>query len=236
MRVLATVGRYPETPRRLRLRLVGDGFELVEGEQPSGGRPDRDARVWAALTETPQTVEELAERTGLSDKIPWRPSSDFFTRVSRPGRYWARAGGAEGSQARPRRCPLAGPPHRWNHADVGGERRAAAEPGEVAEGRHEPGRGLRPNALDGRQAPTDLMVIEQAVDITLGIAQTAPQEVEVLAGAADLNLIDLAMVTAHGARGRREQGGGEFVTDPVAAVPEPGQAAERDPWKAAAVG
>lgn len=44
----------------------------VDGELSAAERPDRtearNARVLAALTDEPQTVEELAERAGLSPK------------------------------------------------------------------------------------------------------------------------------------------------------------------------
>jgi hypothetical protein len=53
------------------------------------------------------------------------------------------------------------------------------------------------------------VVIEQVLDIALEGTQAASQKVEVLAGVAHLQLIGLAMVAAHGARGRRVQGRGD---------------------------
>lgn len=134
-RELATIGRYPETPRRLRVRLVGDGFERVEGEQPSDGRPGREAQVWAALTEAPQTVEELVERTGLSPK-------QIRAALARLGSAVVREGAG-----------VRGDPHTYRRA-VG-----AAEPGErpsglpraqgAAQGSAQ-GDGLRPGSAEGQ--------------------------------------------------------------------------------------
>lgn len=134
-RVLATVGRYSETPRRLRLRLVGDGFERVEGEPPSRGRPDRDAQVCAALSEAPQTVEELAQRTGLSERQVRAALEQLGPAVVREG------------------AGVRGAPHTYRRA-VG-----AAEPGErpsalpraqgAAQGSAQ-GDGLRPGSPEGQ--------------------------------------------------------------------------------------
>src|SRR5439155_24367720 len=76
-----------------------------------------------------------------------------------------------------------------NRADIGRERRPAAEGREVAKGGHQACGGLRPNAVDRRQKPTDLVRLEEAVDIALEIAQP-----EVFAEVAHLQAIGFAMV------------------------------------------
>lgn len=65
-RVLRTLGRYEETPRELVVEWDGDAneYRLV-------GTPDGDAaklKVWGALSDEPQDVSALAEKTGLTKK------------------------------------------------------------------------------------------------------------------------------------------------------------------------
>jgi len=56
-RVLKAVGRYAETPPELLIELVGTDYRRVDEVQE---------QVWAALTDQPQTVEQLLEVAGVA--------------------------------------------------------------------------------------------------------------------------------------------------------------------------
>ena len=64
-RTLRTLGRYAESPSEFHLRLEEDKY-IPLGTSEELTRAGRMERVEAVLNETPQTVERLSERTGLS--------------------------------------------------------------------------------------------------------------------------------------------------------------------------
>jgi hypothetical protein len=109
-------------------------------------------------------------------------------------------------------------------------RRTAAE---VPERRHQARRRLRPDPVDRRQQPADLVLPEQPIDIALEIPQAPPQHIQILAGVPHLDAIGLPVVAPHGAGGRGDQGGGELVADFVAPiVAQGGHASDRHALKA----
>src|SRR4029450_4139637 len=66
--------------------------------------------------------------------------------------------------------------------------------------------------------PVPAVVVEQPIDIALEISEAPPQQIQILAGVPHLEAIGFPVVAAHGAGGRRDQGGGELVADFVAPI------------------
>lgn len=89
-RRLDTIGRYAETPERVRYELVGTEFRRVDGAEAPPGEHRRgaeaEARVLAALGEHPSTVRELSDRTGLGEKAIRSALERLGPRVVREGR------------------------------------------------------------------------------------------------------------------------------------------------------
>ena len=77
---------------------------------------------------------------------------------------------------------------------------------------------MRPDPVDRRQQPADLVLLKQPIDIALELLQAPPQHLQVFAGVPHLDAIDLPVVAAHGAGRRGDQGGGELVAHFVAPI------------------
>jgi hypothetical protein len=65
--VLKALGRYSETPPELVIEYKNSQF-VSRGAPEAADSEDRARRIFAALSEEPQTLETLVEETGLSAK------------------------------------------------------------------------------------------------------------------------------------------------------------------------
>ena len=126
--------------------------------------------------------------------------------------------------------PFAGLFEGGDGADISGERAAAAEVGGVADRGDDAGRGLGADAVDGGEQPADLVLAQSAVEIAVELAQAAAQDVEVIAGVADLQAIGGAVVLSDGAAGGVAEQARQVQADVMAAVVAQGrQTAHRHP-------
>jgi hypothetical protein len=84
-RKLETVSRYADTPSELVIELNGDEYKVL-------GTPDeisasaKAEKLWAALTDSDQTTEELMKKTGLSKQDISRATGKLGNKTIRSGK------------------------------------------------------------------------------------------------------------------------------------------------------
>lgn len=66
-RVLSARGRYAETPPELTIELTDTGYRAL-GDSPAANHAMKEQRVWEALLDYPQTLEEVAQKAQISAK------------------------------------------------------------------------------------------------------------------------------------------------------------------------
>jgi len=143
-RVLEAVGRYAEyTPATTTFKLDGDTFTLV-GTSEMPGRQVAEAAVWAALSDTPQTVPSLSTAASQSGKATKRALRHLGSQVVKEGT------GVKGDPYTYRRAPVDSIPA--NSPPIGEEtnsaedltRRAAAAESAAGNGYAPAAAGARP--------------------------------------------------------------------------------------------
>src|SRR4029077_10949315 len=84
------------------------------------------------------------------------------------------------------------------------------------------GRSLRADAVDGGQQAADLMLAQFAFDVVVELTQPSAQDIEILAGVANLDAVGGAVVLTH-----RTPGGGDECSSEVEADLMPPVIAQR---------
>src|SRR5512132_3401955 len=105
-----------------------------------------------------------------------------------------------------------------HHTDVGGERRRIGEAAEIAEFGDEADHGVGADARDRGEQRADLVFFELAADVVVQFPDASAQQVQVLAGVADLDAVGGTMMVADRDLGRPDQRRGQLRADLVDAV------------------
>ena len=98
-----------------------------------------------------------------------------------------------------------------NDADVGGECACAVEARRIPDLGDDAGGSLRPDPVDRREQPADLVTVEEALNLAFDLHEASAPKVEILADVAGLQSMDPAMVLADGVPGAPDQALGDPV-------------------------
>ena len=185
-----------------RLTVAHDGEDGAEQFAQSGDQGDL-----GQLAAADQAIVE-----GLEPRIA------TYSREQRHPQGGAQAGVADRTEAGPLAAALARLLEAGHDADIGGQRRGIAETAEIAEFGDEPSGGVGADAFDRGEERADLVIIELAGDVAVQFPDASAQQVQVLAGVADLDAVGGTMMVADRDLGRRDQRRGQLRTDLVDAV------------------
>jgi hypothetical protein len=125
---------------------------------------------------------------------------------------------AYGNQRRMDGSMFAGLLEAWDDAHIGGQRGGTAEMAGVAQFRDQARRGLGADAVDGRQQRANFMVAQPALNVPLELLDPLPEDLQILAGIAHLDLIGRSLVLAHRLSSRLQEHLGELRPDAMAPI------------------
>ena len=90
-----------------------------------------------------------------------------------------------------------------NNADVGGECLCAIEARRIPDLGDDAGGSLRPDAVDRREQPANLVTVKAALDLAIDFGEASAPEIEVLADVTGLKSVDRTVVLTDGMLGAR---------------------------------